>query len=452
MSPSRPCHGHGGVGHGGSGQAGSGGGSGTAGGGGVGGGDGTGGVGGGSPPLPPGDTGGGDGIDAPRGPQTSIACQGGAILIPAGSTTASRQALINTNPSGTAFCLEAGAHSADGSNTPKSGNIFTGVYGAVIDATGWSTIDPTQAVFRAHNENIDDVTIRNLKIVNAPQYAVRSYVDFSSGWLVEFCEFGFCNFGIEVCHDSRTLNNLIHHSTTAAYTGNTPHDVLFGENTVEDTSGAANQKLVEGFNHHFRSNIFRRQQNGIWEDGDNHGVLIEGNLIEDCNGVGIFYEISGVESDPCIIRNNTVRRASTHGILLSTSRGVEVHNNFIEDCFRGIWLQVNLDIVGGGAIPGGWDLIDDFVHDNIVRLSTLYAVATPGSYVTGFDYSGTIPPGDPVPYLTGLKNLLWARNQYSVPDTDNYWFNGGSKSWEQWQALPQDAGSVRFVGGGSSGL
>ena len=44
-------------------------------------------------------------------------------------------------------------------------------HGAILDGSGWSTADDTQAAFRAHNEDIDYVTIRNLVIRNMPQRA-----------------------------------------------------------------------------------------------------------------------------------------------------------------------------------------------------------------------------------------------------------------------------------------
>lgn len=354
-------------------------------------------------------------------------------LIPAGSTTASRQTLIDANPTSTSFCLEAGSHSANGSNKPKSGSTFIGRYGATIDGTGWVTGDATQAAIRAHNEDVDNITIKNIRFANMPQYGVRFYVDFSSGLTVENCEFDHCTFGIEVCHNSNIRRCYFHHSATAAYTGNTPHDVLFEDNLFEDTLAEPNQKLVEGYNHIWRRNIFRRQYNGIWEDGDNHDVTIEDNVFEDCSGASIFYEISA----DAVIQRNTIRRSGTHGILISTSKGVTVTDNECIDCFRGIWMQVNLDIVGGGALS--WDLANNTADGNIVRLTAPYAS---GAYNCGIDYSGA---GSGTPYIDGSKNLVFSDNDHFVPDSGSYWFNAASKTWAQWQALPQDATGSRTI-------
>lgn len=366
-----------------------------------------------------------------------------SVMIPAGSTTASRQALIDANPTITSFCLEAGSHAANGSNAPKSGDIFTGQFGATIDGTGWATGDATQAPFRAHNENIDDVTIRNIAIRHMPQYGIRSYKDFSSGWIVENCEIDDCERGIEVCDDSITRYCYIHHIRDAGYTGNTPNNVLFESNRFAFILGAGNQKLVEGNGHTFLNNIFEDlSDNGIWEDGNNVNVVIKGNRLIRVAGVGIFYEISG---GTCVIEDNVIDNCGQHGIALSTSRDAIIRRNTITDCSRGIWAQVNLDVVGqpGGAPISGWDLIDNLFTDNTVRLTAAYVAGAPTPpYVAGIDYSGS---GDGTPYIDGTKNNDFETNAYTVPDTGSYWFNAGSKSWAQWQALPQDAAGSRTI-------
>ena len=102
-------------------------------------------------------------------------------------------------------------------------------------------------------------------------------------------------------------------------------------------------------------------------------------------------------------------------------------------------MQVNLDVVGGGAIPGGWDLIDNVARNNSVRLTEAFKT---GAYVSGIDYSGA---GSGTPYLDGTKNLSFIGNAYTVPDTDAYWFNAGAKSWAQWQALLRDVAGTRTI-------
>jgi hypothetical protein len=74
------------------------------------------------------------------------------------------QRVVNMSPGGTTFCLRTGVHRLTASVTPKTGNIFVGEYGAILDGTGWSTTDPDAAAFKALSVNVDHVTIRNLTI------------------------------------------------------------------------------------------------------------------------------------------------------------------------------------------------------------------------------------------------------------------------------------------------
>lgn len=385
------------------------------------------------------------GSTTPYGPQP-MERPAGSVLITAGSSI---QAAIDANPEGTVFWLVAGApYYQLASITPKHNITLAGEYGATLSGLGWVSADPTDAGVRAHNQNIDGVTLLNLRIENMPQYGVRSYVDFSSGWRVEHCEITRCEKGIEVCHDSITRRCWVHDIRDAGYTGNTPSNVLIEACLFEDILGTLNQKLVEGSNHRIIGNHLRRLAgNGLWEDGNNEQVVILGNTIEDCAGAGIFYEISR----RAVIQGNTIRRCHTHGVLVSTSKEVTVEDNDITDCFRGIWNQVNLDILDdpNGAPIGGWDLADNIIRGNRVRLSAAAAAAFlvewgSSAYNAGIDHSGT--EVSPTPYLDGTKNIDYLGNAHFVPDSGDYWFNGGVKTWAQWQALPQDASGSRTIG------
>jgi len=66
-------------------------------------------------------------------------------------------------------------HAVTGAITPKTGDTFVGEYGAVLDGTRWTTSDLTQAAFRSHNQDIDDVTIRNLVIQHMPQRGIHAF-------------------------------------------------------------------------------------------------------------------------------------------------------------------------------------------------------------------------------------------------------------------------------------
>ena len=106
------------------------------------------------------------------GPQPGIACPAGAVDISPGTTI---QAAVNLMRATPRSVCRAGMHSLSSSITPKTGNTFVGEYGAILDGTGWTTTDDTQAAFRAHNQDIDYVTIRNLVIRNMPQRGIHAY-------------------------------------------------------------------------------------------------------------------------------------------------------------------------------------------------------------------------------------------------------------------------------------
>jgi hypothetical protein len=144
------------------------------------------------------------------GPQATITCPAGAVDIWPGQYI---QGAVNSYPGATTFCLRAGVHSVTSSIKPKTGNTFVGEYGAILDGTGYWTInDGTQAAFRAHNEDIDYVTIRNLVIRNMPQQGIHAYYWMSDHWTIEYNEIASNKWGLEVGPSFTIRNNYIHHN------------------------------------------------------------------------------------------------------------------------------------------------------------------------------------------------------------------------------------------------
>src|SRR4051812_22476626 len=64
------------------------------------------------------------------GPQASITCPAGSVLVSGGSTAL--QTAISANIGATTFCLTNAVHVWTGSVAPKSGNTFVGQLGAVL--------------------------------------------------------------------------------------------------------------------------------------------------------------------------------------------------------------------------------------------------------------------------------------------------------------------------------
>lgn len=369
------------------------------------------------------------------GPQSNILCPLGAELVLA---NADLQTAVNSFPTNTSFCLAAGVHNVTSSVTPKTGNTFTGEYGAILDGTGWVTADNSQAAFRANNQDIDDVWIRNLTFRAFPQKAIHSLA--SGGvdrWIVEYVDVGNTRLGIEL--GNGTLRHAYVHDNTVG--GLTAYKSVGA--IVEDSELTRNgneTKFVGTKNLTFRRNYVHNNINGFWADTSNIGAIVENNVVEDSSGNGIEFEISGRDAlganGANIVRSNTVRR-STGGacVFISTSANTEVHSNICENNFRGIQFFLNTAATQWLASPRTQDLRDNYVHDNTVRVGP-----ESGAWANALSHSSTTL--DMTPYLNGSMNNKFENNSYVVPNlVTPYWRWGtaSSKTWTQWQVLPQDA-------------
>jgi parallel beta-helix repeat protein len=363
------------------------------------------------------------------GPQATITCPAGAVDVFPGTDI---QATVNLYPGATTFCLRSGTHSLVSPITPKTGNTFIGEYGAIVDGTGWTTTDHTEAAFRAHNQDIDFVTIRNLVIRNL-QRGIHAYYLNSDHWTIENNEIAFNQSGIVFPSNSTIRNNHIHHNSSGGYLGSFAHNSLLENNEI--AYNGWEQKVGESNNVTFRNSfVHHNAGDGIWYDGNNTGSVIEGNRVEDNGQMGIFYEISS----SAIIRNNTIRRSRDTAVFISTSKNVQIYDNILEGNFRGITYFVNCASVGGGAIS--FDLANNTAHQNTVVVGT-----EPDAFATVFSYT-LCSPTQVAEYVNGSKNLAFSSNTYDVPSpsTGRYWFWNALKLWTEWQALGHDlTGTVK---------
>ena len=205
------------------------------------------------------------------GPQRTITCPAGAVDVPIGADI---QRVVDARPSGTTFCLKAGVHAITAAITPKSGHTFVGEYGAVLDGTGWKTTDRTQGAFRAHNQDVDDVTIRNLVIRNMPQKGIHAFRDFSDRWTIEFNEIASNQTGVSFPNHSVLRNNYIHHNVGnpsasdpaergGGYAGYQATDTILDTNEI--AYNGPEQKVMESVNVTFRNNfVHHNVGDGIW--------------------------------------------------------------------------------------------------------------------------------------------------------------------------------------------
>lgn len=394
------------------------------------------------PPIPP----------TSRGPQASITCPIGSVAIPAGSTTASRQTVINANPNGTVFCLAAGIHFATGSNTPKTNQQFIGQFGAIIDGTSWPRpeADLDASPFKAINNGITGVVIKNLVIQNMPSYGIDAYLT-SSTWTVDHCEITGCRTGLSVSNNSQVTNNFIHHNfgidgdpnpalRGGGYVVSQTIGVLFDNNEV--SYNGREQKFLgsdvtgtDNLNYIVTNNYFHHNRaNGFWSDGNGAGGVVQNNTCEFNLENGIVLE-KGFQIT-CTF--NAVNNNVQSGILNQESRDCIISDNIIQG--NNISIDMFIDLSDVGTAPWGIDL-----RDNIIERNTIVVPSNPGtSFAVVFAHVGA---GDFTPYTNNTKQNNFNFNNYTVSGNFNWWFlQPLARNWSQWQAIPQD------VNGSISGL
>jgi parallel beta-helix repeat protein len=366
------------------------------------------------------------------GAQPTITCPARAIDIRPGTSI---QSIVNGYPGQTTFCLRAGVHQLTSSIRPKTGNTFVGEYGAILDGTGWTTADDTQAAFRAHNEDIDDVTIRNLVIRKMPQRGIQAFHWMSDHWTIEYNEIAFNKYGLEFAPDFTIRHNYIHHNVGNAssptpaergggYVGQYAHQTTFDSNEI--AYNGPEQKVVESANVTFRNNfVHHNLGDGIWYDSNNTGTLVEGNRVEDNGRNGIVYEIS----NGATIRSNTLRRNAGDALLISVSQNAQIYNNSLEANVGSIQYFLNC-----ASLLEGHDLKNNAAYDNTVVVGT-----QSDTYASGFS-STSCTSAQLGPYLNGSKNLTFSRDTYRVPSrsSDRYFLWGGPKHWNEWRTLGHD--------------
>lgn len=378
------------------------------------------------------------------GPQRSQTRPVGAVDIVPG---ASIQSAVTANPAGTTFWLLQGIHPISGAIAPKSGDVFVGQYGAILDGTGWVSSDPDTAAFVSINAELTDVRIANLEIRNMPQNAIKVYDfgDAPTAWVVEYCynHHNGCK-GVVIAQNGIVRHCLLtYNGDGASYGGN--YESFRGDGSLweyNEISYGSNEQKVLSNNVTFRYNWVHHQRDGvgIWFDTAGTGGIIEYNTVEDNPYDGIMYEASGAGT----IRYNTVRRngfTAGNGIYLSISEDVEVYGNTLEDNFRAITLFIECSAI----IPLGRDLRNNSVHNNSIRLSSSPSGQKSNQMITAASCT------DSTPYTTNTKNNNFVANTYLIPTAMsasalwNWGPNGTSKTWTTWQALPQDATGTRTL-------
>jgi parallel beta-helix repeat protein len=301
-----------------------------------------------------------------------------------------------------------------------------------------SSTDGNGGIFRAHNQDIDDVTIRNLVIRNSPRAGIHAFTDHSDRWLIAYNEIVGNRLGIRHGDGFLIQHNSIHHNWQYGIGGYRSSGSVIQANEFAFNAGrylefpgdSATSKWVQTTNTTVRGNyVHDNSWSGIWFDGENTGVLIEDNVVANNGGNGIFHEVSG----QAVIRNNTVSGSSERNIYISASHDTEVYANTVRGSARGIALFQD------GARAWESELANNFVHDNTITVpSSGMAVSLTCMNLTSSQCSA---------YSTG-RNNRFAANTYVVPTATGRWWhwNLSSRSWDEWHAAGQDSTGRLTVG------
>lgn len=381
-----------------------------------------------------------------------ISQPGGSTTITAGSTSAQIQTAVTAAAAGTTFWFPAGTYVFTSNVIPKSNQRFVGQYGAIFEGTTWSSGDVDDAFFKSINNGVTGVTVENLVLQNGPSYGVNSYVT-ASGWTVTYCEITGNRTGVSVGTAGVISHNKIHHNTgiptdpDPAMRGggislgaSAGAQIIYNEisyNGFEQKCGQGGPGLNE--NVYIAHNWYHHNEgNGVWNDGNGAGTIIEYNTIEDNGGAGIDIEYSSGVT----VRYNTIRRQSANeGIYITVSKNTTVTGNVVSACNYGIALFLDFVSLYPNSPDAAWhqDLAANTISGNTVTALAGQKLST--FTLTNKGLGGTSPTA----YETNTKNNNWASNTYFAPSTTGNWFlwDNVNNTFAQWQSLPQDtAGSI----------
>jgi parallel beta-helix repeat protein len=370
--------------------------------------------------------------DTPVGPEAPLA---EADAIPAAAVSPipispgqSIQAKVNSYPTGTQFLLKAGTHTNQ-RVVPKSGNVFIGEPGAILDGKN--------ATDHAFEKGGSNVRIKGLIIQNyaSPEQQGAIMAMGTSGWIIENCEVRYNKHaGIKVGQKTRVLNNYVHHNGQVGING-VGDSVLVEGNEVSYNNYqkkfafgtvlggiklvATRWLVVRG------NNVHHNEGNGIWMDIRTQGAVIEQNTITSNSGAGVLHEISY----SAIIRNNTVKGNGFArswlmgaGILVSSSSDAQVYGNTVLDNKNGI-VGIQQDRHNQG-VDFSSNLKNLNVHDNTVRVPT-GGLSGVSSGVSNLTYTS--------------RNNKFTSNSYDMgSDTKPFTWMNSKRTKSEWQNYGMD--------------
>ena len=439
-------------------------------------------------------------LDGPSSPPD------GAVVIQPGTNVSNA---TNNHAAGTVFWLAPGTHTTGPGQydniTPKQGNTYIGAPGAVLDGKG---VNAYAFTGKKNGVRIAYLTIRNFVAPN--QQGVVNH-DQANGWLIEHNTIED-NSGAALMGGARQVLRYNCIARNGQYglnyfqTGDAIKAVVVDHNEIVRNntdhvdpdcgcSGGAKFWAVNGAeitNNWVHDNFGV----GLWADTNNRDFLFEGNLIQDNDDVGLFYEISY----NAVIRNNTFRENAhevgrgdgfpTGAIYISESGGdgrvagpasIEIVGNWFKDDYNGITLWENADrfcnspnnsssdyctlVAGLGQCDEGsissqpnydncrWKTQNVDIHGNVFQIDRTAIDGCDENCGKNalFSNYGTNP--DWSPYMGDVISQAITFDQGNVFHNNTYigsWrfvaFDiGNAMGWDDWRSSPyrQDAGSDR---------
>jgi parallel beta-helix repeat protein len=368
-------------------------------------------------------------------PGPAIICSGVNV-----SPSSDLQAVVNSKPTGTTFCLGPGTYSVTGTGVlVRSNDTLIGQPGTILDGGGSATYGVYGYGTDAGQKN---VTIKGLTLRNFASQAIKA----GWGWTMEGNDIGNSVKGVSLSTGSVLRGNYIHDNARYGIVGGWGRDILIEgnevarNNTSRDCGGtcvgdAGGSKIVGisagTYGLVWRGNwVHDNYGPGIWSDINVREALYENNLVQNNTGSGIFHEISWYGT----IRNNVVRDNATDyvgkscawaaQIHMNNAQHVEVYGNTVSAPRGGNGIcAVDMDRTDPSYCPTA--LGDISVHDNTLKL--------PGRSRSGF-------AGD------AADRISFDRDSYYVGDVESAYWNWARRllTWPQLHARSQEVqGTLR---------
>jgi len=351
------------------------------------------------------------------------------------------QAVVNSNPTGTTFCLQPGTYSLSAPVETPSYDSFIGTAGVVMDgggvaahalhgyggSSGQTNVTVEYITFQhftdaavalgwyayvGHNEMAD----------NQVGVSINSYSTLDDNYIHDNYQYGVVGGpGSSIVIE----NNEVARNNTSDYCGGACTGNAGGSKIVGSTAGTYGLTWKKNYVH---DNI----GNGIWSDGNVHDAVYDGNTVTANTGVGIFHEISW----NAVISNNVLTDNDAEDVGLSCWHGAQIFVNTSSNVeITGNTLKANNganDICAVSAdrsetAPYPLAVANLNVHDNT-------------AYMTGSASSGLVVTSTPSKAALAVNNQYTHNKYYVSKQSNGYWewSSGSQLTWLGWQAQQQD--------------